>query len=242
MIVAALAYAGTWADFGINVKTKAAYDVNQVVNPAGTWLVATGGTEKDKVQFLGGTAAGTHILFDMVGAVSAKGITEVGSLAVGTLTGAPADGTLAAFFAVYQPAGGAKGVSFKLKGVTVGTVLAGTLKGVSAGSVGNVAGSNVKGSSISASATVGGLFGAAGNQKYAYIGTPGIATTVKGLKAKATAGDVMLYAAPAKPAKTKISAKGGAAGDGVMANDPAQWSPKSNPAPVAPVDPSKLPF
>lgn len=245
MVLAALVYAGTWSDFGINVKTKAAYDVNAVTNDAGIWLVATGGTDADKIQFLGGTTPNTHILLDKVGAVSAKGITDVGTIAVGTLSGAPADGTLASFFAVYQPAGGPKGVAFKLKGVTIGTVLAGTLKGVSAAAIGNVAGSNPKGSGIAAVTRVGGLFGAPGNEKYAYIGVGGanpIATTVKGLKCKGTAGDVMLYAAPAKPGSTKISAKGGALGDGVMANNPADWSPKSSPAVVAPVDPTKLPF
>jgi len=242
MVLAALAYAAAWSDFGINVKTKAAYDVNQVTNNAGIWLVATGGTPASKIQFLGGTAPSTHILFDNVGAVSAKGITDIGTIAVGTLSGAPASGSLADFFAVYQPAGNPKGVSFKLKGVTIGTVLAGTLRGVSAASIGNVAGVNTKGSGISAVTTVGGLFGAAGNQKYAYIGTPGIQTTVKGLKCKGTAGNVMLYAKPAKTGKTKISAKGGPAGDGVMSQTPGDWSPKSNPQVIAPVDPNKLPF
>jgi len=245
MVLAALVYAGTWSDFGINVKTKAAYDVNQVTNNAGIWLVATGGTDASKIQFLGGTAAGTHILLDKVGAVSAKGITDVGTIAVGTLSGAPANGSLAGFFAVYQPAGGPKGVAFKLKGVTIGTVLAGTLKGVSAASIGNVAGNSSKGSGIGAVTTVGGLFGAPGNQKYGYIGTPGIPTKVKGLKCKGTAGNVVLYATPGKTGKTKLAAKGGAAGDGVIAPNPADWSPKSSPvpvAPVAPVDLTKLPF
>lgn len=245
MVLAALVYAGTWSDFGINVKTKAAYNVNAETNAAGVWLVATGGTDASKIQFLGGTTPGTQILFDKVGAVSAKGITDVGTIAVGTLSGAPADGTLASFFAVYQPAGGPKGVSFKLKGVTIGTVLAGTLRGVSAAAIGNVAGSSPKGSGISAVTRVGGLFGASGNEKYAYIGVAGanpIATTVRGLKCRGTAGDVMLYAAPARQGRTRISARGGAQGDGVMANNPGDWSPKSSPAVVAPVDPTKLPF
>lgn len=244
MVLAALVYAGTWSDFGITVKTKANYDVQQVVNPAGTWLVATGGTDADKIQFLGGTTAGTKILLDKVGAVSAKGITEVDTIAVGTLSGTPAGGSLADFFAVYQPAGSPKGVAFKLKGVTIGTVLAGTLKGVSAAAVGNVAGQNPKGAGIAAVTRVGGLFGAAGNQKYGYVGTPGIVTRVKGLKCKGTAGDVVLYAAAAKPGSTKIAAKGGAAGAGVFAVNPADWSPKSSPVPqdVSAADPTKLPF
>ncbi len=56
-------------------------------------------------------------------------------------------------------------------------------------------------------------------------------TTVKGLKAKQTAGNMILYAGAAKPAKTKISAKQGATGNGVFAVNPGDWSPKSSPAP-----------
>lgn len=233
MVLAALVYAGTWSDFGITVKTKTQYDVNAQTNAAGVWLVATNGSPAAKIQFLGGTTPNTKILLDNVGGVSAKGITDVDTIAVGTLSGAPADGSLASFFAVYQPAGSPKGVAFQLKGVTIGTVLAGTLKGVSAAAVGNVAGDSPNGSGIAAVTRVGGLFGAPGNQKYGYIGVGGanpIPTKVKAVKCKGTVGDVVLYATAANPGATKIAAKGG--GTGVFAVNTNDWSPKSNPVPA----------
>ncbi len=234
LIVSAMAYALSWQDFGIAVKTKTVYDVVQVTDGSGAnWLVATGGDVKSKIQFLGGTTPDTKILLDNVGAVSAKGITDVDTLAIGTVSAVP-DGSLADFMAKYQPNGTPKGVAFKLKGVIVGTVLAKTLKNVAALNVGSVAGGNPKGVNIVAAGSLGGKID--DTSVFAYIGVPAgvkpdLVTTVKGLKAKQTAANMIIYAGAAKPAKTKIAAKQGAAGAGIFAVNPGDWSPKSSPIP-----------
>lgn len=247
IVLAAIAYALDWKDFGIAVKTKTVYDVVQVTDGSGAnWLVATGGDAKSKIQFLGGTDPNTKILLDNVGAVSAKGITDIDTLAIGSLAGVP-DGSLADFMAKYQPNGTAKGVAFKLKGVIVGTVLAKNLKGVSALQVGSVAGGNPKGVNIAAAAGVGGKIDT--SSVLAYIGVPqavnpDLVTTVKAIKAKQTAGNVVIYAGAAKPGSTKISAKQGAAGLGVFAVNPGDFSPKSSPVPqnAADAPAQRLPF
>jgi hypothetical protein len=244
LVVSALVYAAKveeqWGTLTVQHKGELA-----LATITQGWIVAAGGTDKSSVNIVAANGD-EKLLVDNLKTVKGKGV-SLDTLAIGTVDPVPADNALATFYASYKPAGSTKGVALKLKGGTIGTVLATTLKAVKADGVGSAAGAGKgnKGVVISSKGGIGGKFGDAGNEKYSYIGGPAtVPTVVKKAKAKAAMGDVVVYGAAAKAGKTKIKAKGGASGDGVFATTPADWSPKSDPVPAdaATADPNLLPF
>jgi len=244
LVVSALVYAKKVEEQWGTLTVQHKGDLALAVVTQG-WIVATGGSDKSSLSIVAANGD-EKLLVDKVKTVKGKGV-SLDTLAVGTVDPVPADNGLDTFYASYQPDGSSKGTALKLKGGTIGTVLASTLKAVKADGVGSAAGAGKggKGLVISSKGGIGGLFGAVGNEKYAYIGVPNnVPTIIKKAKAKAAMGDVVLYGAAAKAGKTKVQAKGGASGDGVFAVTPADFSPKSDPLPadLGTADPAKLPF
>ena len=206
-------------DFGGGLKGYLKSKTTVTVTNKNGWIIFTGMNSKSQIQITEANNV-TGILVD-----DAKQIKQKGKITgfIKNIVVASADALLANGSIDLTKLGGNEKFTVKLKGMNVGTILAGEMKMVYvSGLNGGIAGTNAKG--IKILMQDGDLAGiGTDTNDYAFVGLDAVPTMIKIVKAKRGKIECVdaRAATPAKPGKTRWIAKEGCCC--ILVKNPDEW-------------------